>query len=202
MRSAALAGGAVKRDLAADAEVAVGTIETDAAVIARGRVDRLRTRRARAPVGRARRTGIAPIWRLRTRIPVRRLRTRRVPDRRGRRRTIPTAARAQIVGRDPTIGAALFDIAPGASALLHVDLFAAAQRIDDGIAGAGTGADIDVTRCDSGGPRKPATVETKMPSVASPVVSIFLLRAMSGSFPNIRAFVPWSLLTGWRMNLT
>src|SRR5690606_20891161 len=54
------------------------------------------------------------------------------------------AAGAEIVGRDPAIGAALDDVAPGALAALHVDLFAAAQRVDDGVAGAGAGAHIHI----------------------------------------------------------
>src|SRR5690606_16354118 len=87
--------------------------------------------RPRIPMGRARRAR----WR---------------PDRRRWGRAVPAAiAAAEIIGRDPAIGAALFDKAPAAATMLDVDLFAAAQRIDDAIAGAGAGADIDIAGGDS-----------------------------------------------------
>src|SRR5690606_39948534 len=102
-----------------------------------------RTRRTGIPMGRARRAGI----------PVRRTGWARVPLGRTVPAIVPaaTAAAIEIVGRNPAIGTALFDKAPTAPAVLHINPFAAAQRVDDGIAGAGTGAHIDVVGGVGGG---------------------------------------------------
>src|SRR5690606_12427274 len=115
--------------------------EADAAAIAR--IGPVRPWRARIPMGRPRRAGI----------PVRRAIPAVI--------VIPaaTAAARQVIGRNPAIGAALFDIAPAAPAPLYVDALAAAQRIDDAIAGARAGADIDIVggvggRGKSGGGRR------------------------------------------------
>src|SRR5690606_15268409 len=60
-------------------------------------------------------------------------------------------AGAQIVGRDPTISATLFNIAPAATALLHIDLLPTTERIDDGISGTRARTHVDVSGGDSGG---------------------------------------------------
>ena len=59
----------------------------------------------------------------------------------------------QVVGVDPAIGAALFDKAPGAAAMVDIDALTGIERIDDAIAGAGTGADVDGTGGKGGGRR-------------------------------------------------
>src|SRR5690606_30135173 len=101
------------------AEIAIGAVEAHAGTRI-GRIDRLRTRGPRVPMRRARRRMGSPVWwtgRARTPVVVPII----VPAR--------TTA-AEIVGGDPTVGAALLHVAPAAATILDVDLLAAAQRVD------------------------------------------------------------------------
>jgi hypothetical protein len=63
------------------------------------------------------------------------------------------ATAIEIAGGNPAVGAALFDEAPAALAILHVDALAAADGIDGVVASAGAGAHIDVAGYDRRGRR-------------------------------------------------